>query len=204
VTLLPLGTVIRDAGYQGPIHEEPLPIELHNTVYAVHGEEIDGLADTAGLHAWLTALGDRLPMAPEVVDGRRLEELRSLRAGVREALHAAVEGRAMSDSALAHLNELSARNPRSSYLTQRGAARASELRHHAPTPTDVLLGVIAASTIKLVSGPRAADLRACGAPGCVLMFLKDHPRREWCSAACGNRARQARHYARRRRAPRRA
>jgi hypothetical protein len=40
----------------------------------------------------------------------------------------------------------------------------------------------------------AALLRACGAPGCVLMFLKDHPRREWCSNACGNRARQARHY----------
>jgi predicted RNA-binding Zn ribbon-like protein len=30
----------------------------------------------------------------------------------------------------------------------------------------------------------------------VLVFLKQHPRREWCSAACGNRARQAGHYRR--------
>ena len=188
--------MIRDADYQGPIRDEPLPIELHNTLYAVRGEQIDGLTDTAGLRAWLTALGDELPVAAEEVDGRRLEELRSLRASVREALHAAVERRAMSEASLVHLNELSARSPHALYMTQRGAARASELRHHAPTSTDVLLGVIAAGTIELVSEPHAADLRACGAPGCVLMFLKDHPRREWCSAACGNRARQARHYAR--------
>ena len=33
---------------------------------------------------------------------------------------------------------------------------------------------------------------------CVQYFVKDHPRREWCSAACGNRARVARHYTKRR------
>ncbi|WP_225993278.1 CGNR zinc finger domain-containing protein [Actinomadura rudentiformis] len=45
------------------------------------------------------------------------------------------------------------------------------------------------------------QLRACLAPGCVLYFLKNHPRREWCTAACGNRARGARHYRRHRRPP---
>ena len=40
----------------------------------------------------------------------------------------------------------------------------------------------------LITGPAAEQLRACEAPGCVLMFAKDHPRRTWCSAACGNRA----------------
>ncbi|HEY3005705.1 MAG TPA: CGNR zinc finger domain-containing protein [Kribbellaceae bacterium] len=38
--------------------------------------------------------------------------------------------------------------------------------------------------------------RACYAPGRVLYFVTGHPRREWCSTACGNRARAARHYAR--------
>ena len=45
------------------------------------------------------------------------------------------------------------------------------------------------------------ELRVCGAPGCVLMFARDHTRREWCSNACGNRARQARHYRRTHGAP---
>jgi predicted RNA-binding Zn ribbon-like protein len=48
--------------------------------------------------------------------------------------------------------------------------------------------------------PRAARWRRSTsfgrAPGCVLLYVSDHPRRQWCSNACGNRARQARHYRR--------
>jgi predicted RNA-binding Zn ribbon-like protein len=39
-------------------------------------------------------------------------------------------------------------------------------------------------------------IRACPGNGCVLFYVKDHPRREWCSPACGNRTRVARHYRR--------
>ncbi len=63
-------------------------------------------------------------------------------------------------------------------------------------PDQRLLGGLAADAIEfLASGP---ELRACLAPGCVLYFVKDHPRRAWCSTGCGNRVRAARHYARRR------
>ena len=182
--------------YRGPVLGEPLPIELHNTRYAVRGGAVDGLADVAGLRAWLAAIADRLPVGAGYPDADDLEDFRAVRAAVREALQAALERRSISDAALAALNRVSARSPRSLRLVRDGRGAASEVRHHAPTATDLVLGVIASSAIELVAGPRAADLRACGAPGCVLMFLKDHPRREWCSAACGNRARQARHYAR--------
>jgi predicted RNA-binding Zn ribbon-like protein len=74
-----------------------------------------------------------------------------------------------------------------------------EARYHAADATDVALAALAADAIALLTGPGREELRACGAPGCVLMFLKDHPRRTWCSSTCGNRARQARHYARARR-----
>jgi predicted RNA-binding Zn ribbon-like protein len=60
----------------------------------------------------------------------------------------------------------------------------------------VVLSALAADAIDLVTGPNRASLRVCGAPGCVLAFVKRHPRREWCSTACGNRVRQARHYLR--------
>jgi predicted RNA-binding Zn ribbon-like protein len=179
--------------YEGPIRGEPLPIELHNTLYALRGRAVDGLAESSGLRAWLTALADRLPVDPGAVDAGRLTDFVALRSAVREALHAALERRPVSDDALAELNRVSARSPQSLQLTGDGRG---ELRYHAPAPTDVVLGVIASSTIALVSGPGAGGLRECGAPGCILMYTKDHPRREWCSAACGNRARQARHYAR--------
>ena len=72
------------------------------------------------------------------------------------------------------------------------------------TPGDQLLTRIAREAIELFAGARRAELRACRAPGCVLYFVHDHPRREWCSSACGNRARVARHYGRHRRDPDRA
>ena len=61
------------------------------------------------------------------------------------------------------------------------------------------ISVIAEEAISLLTQDSRLRLRACLAPGCVLYFLKDHPRREWCSASCGNRARAARHYQRHRR-----
>jgi predicted RNA-binding Zn ribbon-like protein len=56
------------------------------------------------------------------------------------------------------------------------------------------LAQVAEQAIELFGGPDASRLRACYAPGCVLYFIAAHPRREWCSVACGNRARAARHY----------
>jgi predicted RNA-binding Zn ribbon-like protein len=152
-----------------------LAIELHNTLSASG----DGLN-----RAWLDAMADRLP-AP--VDSVRFDDLITLRTAVREALHAAYEGRPIPSAAAAELNARSAASPLSLELPGR-------VRHHGATATDIVLGAFAADTIALVSGD--AELRVCGAPRCVLMFVKDHPRREWCSNACGNRARQARHYAR--------
>ena len=171
--------------YPGPIRDEPLPIALHNTVYAAGGEVVDGLADDPA--AWVAAVGLAFALDPQ-----RAGELLALRESVRDALQATAARRALPRSAVAALNEASARSPRS--LRLRDGAR--DERHHGDSPTDALLATIAAATIELVTGPHVADLRSCGAPACVLMFVKDHPRREWCSPACGNRARQARHYAR--------
>lgn len=184
--------------YRGPVRGEPLPIELHNTLYAVRGDVVDGLAGAAGPRAWVAAIGDRLPFGEPKIDASRLGDFDRLRGAVREVLHAALEGRRASKAAVTELNRRSASAPQFEQLTQAGQGLAAETRYQAPTATDALLGYLAAATIGLVSGPQAAELRACGAPGCVLMFLKDHPRREWCSTQCGNRARQARHYARQR------
>jgi predicted RNA-binding Zn ribbon-like protein len=66
---------------------------------------------------------------------------------------------------------------------------------------DTARATIARATMELLAGPLRPELRACGAPGCVKFFVKDHPRREWCCDHCGNRARAARHYRRHRANP---
>lgn len=187
--------------YIGPLRREPLAVELHNTLYALAGEAIDGIETPGGLAAWLDGIADRLPAAPADGGASRHRDFLALRTAVREALHAALDGERALPRALSAINEAAARAPASPVAVARPEGRLrAETRYHAADATDIALAAIAADAIELLGGPAGENLRACGAPGCVLMFCKNHRRRTWCSAACGNRARQARHYQRVRRA----
>lgn len=189
-------TIRRVSRYRGPVRDEPLAVELHNTLYASRGETIDGLADPSSATAWLDALGDRLPADGAGRDPSR-DELIALRQAVRDALDAVIEGRAPSRVSIDSLNKASARAPRSPVARwHRDVVPDLGVRFHSPHRADIVISAIAADAISLLTGPSDHQLRACGAPGCVLIFLKQHPRREWCSDLCGNRARQARHYQR--------
>jgi predicted RNA-binding Zn ribbon-like protein len=189
--------------YPGPVRSEPVALELHNTLYAVRGELIDGLETAGGLSAWLAAIADRMPARALDADASRHPEFLALRDAVREALHAALDGKPVPAAALEVVNGVAGRAPASPFAVARadGPPRA-ETRYHTADATDVALATVAADAIELLTGADAEHLRACGAPGCVLVFLKDHPRRTWCSATCGNRVRQARHYRRAREARR--
>lgn len=187
--------------YPGPLRDEPLAIELHNTLYAAAGQAIDGLADQSAADRWLSDLAHRLPQT-DLPSGAwpAVAEIVALRDTVRVALHAAIGAGPQDPAALDAINAASARA---------ASAPMARWRPNAPpelgtsflsaTRRDVVLGAFAADAIELLTGPRREDLRECGAPGCVLLYLKNHPRRAWCSNACGNRARQARHYQRARR-----
>lgn len=187
--------------YPGPLRDEPLAIELHNTLYAVGGQAIDGLPDQSAADVWLDDLAHRLPPAdvpsaawPAVAGVVALREV------VGAALRAAVEAAAHDPVALEAINAASARAASAPTARWRPDA-PPELKTTFVTASraDVVLGAFAADAVELLTGPRRDDLRACGAPGCILLYLKNHPRRAWCSNTCGNRARQARHYQRARR-----
>ena len=167
--------------YRGPVRAEPLAVELHNTLYADGGELRDGLA--ADAPGFLSAIADRLPA--DLPRGP-MPTAAALTAH-RDVVRAALTG---DRRTLRALNASAARAAASPSISP-----ALELRTnwHGATKADVVIGAFAADAIRLLA--EGTPLQQCGAPGCVLLYVRDHPRRQWCSPACGNRARQARHYA---------
>lgn len=180
--------------------DEPLPVRLMNTIWADRRGVHDDLLVPEHLNGWLQVVG----LAPEPIavtkddlaTGRRLRDaLRRLAALVtQDTRDAAMSAMTDVNAATQELNSVAeaATGPRL-------RLRAGSLeRDHAPVgpPVPTALAAVATESIDLLTGAQAHLLRACYAPGCVLYFVKDHPRREWCSTACGNRARAARHYAR--------
>ncbi|HEY4098656.1 MAG TPA: ABATE domain-containing protein [Baekduia sp.] len=187
--------------YAGPLMNERAAIELHNTLHAVAGEPVDGLADPASAEAFVTAVAPRLAVR-DLPEGEwpTATELTALRQAVREALHASVEGAAQDAATLEAITAIAGQAP-TSLRAELGAdgAPTAVVDHHGATRAQSVLAAMAIDAIELITGPDRGKLRACHAPGCALYYLKDHPRRQWCSNTCGNRARQARHYQRTRR-----
>jgi predicted RNA-binding Zn ribbon-like protein len=149
------------------------------------------LCDGGSAAAWLRAHGLRADIGAE-----GLESLRGLRAAVDRLLRAAATGGQPPAGAL---DELNARSAEAAVCPQLNWPADGRPRMWLSTPAGgdaAALGAVARSAIDLLSGPDRARLRVCDAHGCDRLFLATTPRRRWCSAACGNRVRVARHAAR--------
>src|SRR5918994_656980 len=148
--------------------------------------------DSAGdLGAWLEA-EDALEPEERAEVSLRLAEFVTLRASIRELLDASIDGGPLPAEAVERLNEASARVPRVMRLAPDGAADIPL----SAGPTPLLLARVAWSAIELLSDPDRYRPRRCGA--CGSYFQATRSDRMWCSNACGNRTRVARHHARRR------
>ncbi|MBX7435239.1 ABATE domain-containing protein [Mycobacterium sp. Y57] len=171
-----------------------------NTIWAdTHGVH-DELTGPAALRDWLLAATDfdsaAVPSQDEFDDALRLRD--SLR---RLAAHNTADVRPSAqspvteiDDAVEAVNALLADLPRAELAVQDGRLQAVDRQHASPCRS--ALAGLGYEALGLLTGPAAVNLRACNAPHCVLYFVKSHPRREWCSEACGNRVRAARHYQR--------
>ncbi|WP_214408897.1 CGNR zinc finger domain-containing protein [Sphaerisporangium fuscum] len=190
---------------------DPLALLFTRTIRAnrvVRGGVSDALADTAGLTAWVrehaAALG--VDAARFTASEPMREEVVALRQAVRALFARAVAPAEPSSAdasrlprfadALATVNAAAMAVPLARRLDwpdgseptagDAPAARASD--------TAALCARLATAAIDFLAGPDREKLRACPAPRCVLYFVKEHTRQEWCSVSCGNRARAARHY----------
>jgi len=181
--------------------DEPAPVRLMNTIWADRFGVYDALTTAGNLRAWLAAIH---PAGDEVAPGRGdVERFRALRDALRriaalltgDTRPAAASATTDIEQAVADINHAAAQAPTWPQLTY----QHGELQHTTAgraTATQRALSSIAHESIDLLTGEDWIKLHACYAPGCVLYFVKDHPRREWCSTACGNRTRAARHYQR--------
>ena len=149
------------------------------------------LGSAGDLGAWLEAEGALEPEERAEV-ALRLAEFVTLRASIRELLDASIAGGPFPVGALERVNEASARVPRVVRLAPDGAADTPV----SAGPTPLLLAHIAWSTIELLGNPDRSRPRHCSA--CGSYFEATRSDRVWCSNACGNRTRVARHHARRR------
>lgn len=178
---------------------QPRAVRLMNTIWADRTAVHDSLESVAHLEAWAEDAG--LGRHQELNE-HDLGRARALRDALRRlAADVTADGRPHSvaealspETALAVVNEfVSHCAPVLRPGPQGGFERAwrtdgSGLQRE--------LNLVALEGSEVLARDAPHELRACGGPGCVLYFVRDHPRREWCSAGCGNRARVARHYRR--------
>jgi predicted RNA-binding Zn ribbon-like protein len=168
-----------------PLTGEPLALDLLNTRWMREGALQDLLTDTDGLAVWLAANG---------LDGRFAADAATLRhvLQARDALKKAVdgsleEGAGPVDAVLGH-GRIRAT------LTARGPGERAEFDDGAWGPA----WLAARNYLELLA--TAPDrIRGCAHEACILHFFDTsrNGTRRWCSmAACGNRAKASRHYAR--------
>ena len=195
-----------------PVRGEPLSVELMNTIWADRDGVHDALATARESNAWLDAVRDRLPEvgaahgpARRTVTASDAARLRRLRDALRRIAAEVTDDPREPDApgdvttvpvgeAVTAVNAAAGAMPPRLLRLDRGVVGADR---RSSSAADALLAGFATDAVDLLAGDHdAGTLRACLAPGCVLYFVQDHPRREWCSPACGNRARVARHYER--------
>ncbi len=182
--------------------DEPTPVRLMNTIWADASGVHDDLMTQAALRDWLVAVGYADADAPGEPGSHELTSARRLRDSLRRlAAFCTDDSRPAAQSPVRSVREaVQTVNAALPHLPRPQLAfRDGKLQRENATPasaTTVALAEIAHDAIELLTDPTATKLRACHATRCVLYFVKSHHRREWCSQACGNRVRAARHYQR--------
>jgi predicted RNA-binding Zn ribbon-like protein len=137
--------------------------------------------------------------APASRRAARLEHVLEVRSGLREIVEALVAGRPVADGALAVINGvLLARSTAELVRVEQGIG----LRHRpAGDPIESALAALVEPVVGTIATGDADRLRICGNDGCRWVFedTSRTGRRRWCSmSSCGNRAKAARHRARKR------
>jgi predicted RNA-binding Zn ribbon-like protein len=177
---------------------EPVTVRLLNTIFADREGVHDALGTVGQLEQWARQCG-LTPISRLTRDD--LAHARALRDAVRRlAANAVDDDRPGAVPGLGAEDALEVLNGFLGAVAP--ALRQDRDGYHRGWSSDVsgfrrTLSELALDAADLLEGA-GHRLGACHGPGCVLYFERVPARRGWCSDACGNRARVARHYQRRR------
>ncbi len=174
-----------------------------NTLEHSENGDRDDLGSFPVALEWLVARGALAAVDRDTVVARsggedgRLEEVRRLRAALREIVDATVMRRPPDASALARLNRTLEAEPAPELVA---ASNGVAVVHGRPADplTDALAHLVEPVVAALGDG-RPERLRVCANDSCRWVFFDTSPpgRRRWCDmSTCGNRAKARRHRAR--------
>jgi predicted RNA-binding Zn ribbon-like protein len=183
---------------QWVLPDEPRPLRLINTLWADRVDVHDDLSTAADLRAWLSAVDLHVPKGTvalsSLADMHDLRDaFRALAAFVTSDVRIRVTADQSITAAIRTVNTAAGKSVAAAQLRVESSA-LERVVVRPGTPLESAFSVLANEAIELFTSGDRERLTACGGPGCVLYFMKDHTRRNWCGDACGNRARVARHY----------
>jgi predicted RNA-binding Zn ribbon-like protein len=168
-----------------------LAIDVANTVRRRGWRYAELITSPADLLSWLEHERGRLTI-PARVNPALVSRFLQVRAHVLGVLRAAAAGTALPTADVRAINELAAAAPVVRLLGNRPGEHLTRPVTRAG-PATRLCADIAAAVIDLLTGPDAAAIALCDAPGCGQLFLRGRPNQQWCGPHCGTRARSQRH-----------
>lgn len=182
---------------------ESAALDLANTLFidgGLRGQRVDGLATVEALHGWIVQQAgfDHRPAGwPAVDTGTQLSPQHlalflELRKVLRGLFAAVTEGRSPERADLEALGEFT-RRAAGWWQLRSGNPVEVVQRWPGDDPVAAAAGLCAVDAAAILQHHHAL-LEACPAPACILFYLQNRRgTRRYCSAACGNRVRVARH-----------
>jgi predicted RNA-binding Zn ribbon-like protein len=168
--------------------------DVANTVAVEKGLEHDLLAIDDEYERWAAVAARSPDLSPD--EAAAVASTRAgvfeVRAEIRRLFAAAAAGERLPRRSIDALNRVSRAAPEWLELRPDGTVE----RRAEASAAERLVARYARSAME-VATDGAGKLRVCGAPSCGMFYRPRRPQQRWCSEPCGNRARFARHYARR-------
>jgi predicted RNA-binding Zn ribbon-like protein len=175
----------------------PLPLDFAATVRRVGATEHELWLTGDDVREWSLRERGRVPAVSAAEAEERLDELRAARDDVLAVMGALTDGVPLPVAACRRINARARAHPVVSQLPVGDRPATARSVEHG-SPVDELIGRAMHAFIGFVASPEVERLTLCDAPGCGQFYLRDRPDQQWCGVSCGNRARVARHQARRR------